>query len=521
MSEKLQIGKSKPFSLFAPAQVTPIGLIEFLDISPDALVIVNQVGMIVMANQQAESLFGHAHGELLGLQLEVLLPPRYRSAHYIHREHFFASPLTRPMGAGLHLFGLRKDGIEFPVDISLRPLMLEEAPHVIGAIRDVTKLKELEEQNKLIQKANRLKNEFLANMSHELRTPLNGIIGFSEMLFDEVCGSTNDEQRECLDNILSSSRHLLQLINDVLDLTKVEAGKMVFSPEPVEPGKLIIHVLDLLYPVANKKELHISTKIDNTLTTVIVDPIKLKQVLYNYLSNAIKFTPDGGKICIRLTQEPHDTFRLEVEDTGIGIRPEDLERLFVEFQQLDSSASKRYQGTGLGLALVKRLVEAQGGRVGVRSIFGEGSTFFVVLPQITEATPGQIDLRSYQLPEVQANAPNILIIEDERKDLERLISICSQAGYNVDVATSGRQALAMCRQKAFDVITLDLILPDIDGWDVLRAMRSDELNNNVPVIVITIVKEKGVEAAFPIHTILIKPVQVDVLLEALKSLKKS
>ncbi len=521
MSDKLEAGVSKPLSLFAPAQITSISLTEFLDISPDALIIVNQAGTVVMVNQRAETLFGYTRGEFLGLQLELLLPLRYRKAHYKHREHFFASPLTRPMGAGLQLFGLRKDNIEFPVDISLRPLMLEGIPHVIGAIRDVTMLKELEEQNKLIQKANRLKNEFLANMSHELRTPLNGIIGFSEMLFDEVCGSINDEQQECLDNILSSSRHLLQLINDVLDLTKVEAGKMVFSPEPVEPGKLITHVIELLRPVANKKKLHISTKIDATLTTVIVDPIKLKQVLYNYLSNAIKFTSDDGKICIRLTLESPDTFRLEVEDTGIGIRSEDQGRLFIGFQQLDSSISKRYQGTGLGLALTRRLVEAQGGHVGVRSTFGKGSTFFMVLPRVTEATPGQVDSHSYQLPETHAGAPNMLIIEDERKDLEQLVPICSEAGYNVEVATSGTQALAICRQKAFDVITLDLILPDIDGWDVLRAIRAEGLNREVPVIVITIVKEKGVEAAFPVHTVLIKPVQAEELLYTLKRLKKS
>ena len=520
MSEQLNEGNSKPLSLLAPTQITSMSLIELLDISPDALVIVNHTGTIVMANQQAETLFGYSSGELLELQLERLLPQRYRKAHYAHREHYFASPLTRPMGAGLELFGLRKDGIEFPVDISLRPLMFEKVPHVIGAIRDVTKQKELEEQNKLIRKANQLKSEFLANMSHELRTPLNGIIGFAEMLFDEICGSVNEEQKECLDNILSSSRHLLQLINDVLDLTKVEAGKMVFSPELVEPGNLIMHVLDLLRPVANNKKLHISTKIDEILTTVIVDPIKLKQVLYNYLSNAIKFTPDNGKICIRLTVETPDAFRLEVEDTGVGIHPEDLGRLFMEFQQLDSSISKRYQGTGLGLALTRRLIEAQGGYVGVSSAFGKGSTFFAVLPRVTEATLELVDLHRYPLPETRPGAPNLLIIEDEASDLAQLVPMCSEAGYNVEVAMSGKQALIMCRQKAFDVITLDLILPDLDGWDVLRAIRASALNRDVPVIVITIIKEKGVETAFPVDNILTKPVQAEEFLYALQHLNK-
>ncbi|HJT23422.1 MAG TPA: HAMP domain-containing sensor histidine kinase, partial [bacterium] len=229
--------------------------------------------------------------------------------------------------------------------------------------------------------ANRLKSEFLANMSHELRTPLNGIIGFSEMISDGKAGGISPTQKKYLDYILTSSRHLLQLINDVLDLAKVESGKFEFKAEPVALEKLVGEAREVLRALATQKEIQIQVSVDLSLQKVVLDPSKFKQVLYNYLSNALKFTPEGGRVQIRVAPEGADFFRLEVEDSGIGIKPEDTGRLFVEFQQLDAGASKKYQGTGLGLALTKRIVESQGGRVGMSSQPGKGSVFYAVLPR--------------------------------------------------------------------------------------------------------------------------------------------
>jgi PAS domain S-box-containing protein len=232
-------------------------------------------------------------------------------------------------------------------------------------------------------RATRAKSEFLANMSHELRTPLNAIIGFTELIHDDKVGPASDEQKEFLGDILVSSRHLLQLINDVLDLAKVESGSLEFHPEPVDLARLTDEVRDVLRGLATRKQIRLETAVDPAIGSVILDPAKLKQVLYNYASNAIKFTPEGGRVALRAAPEGADAVRLEVEDTGIGIRPEDLGRLFVEFQQLDAGPAKRHEGTGLGLALTKRLVEAQGGRVGVRSIPGQGSVFYAVFPRAT------------------------------------------------------------------------------------------------------------------------------------------
>jgi protein-histidine pros-kinase len=367
-----------------------------LEAAPDAMVIVDPTGRIVLINSQAERLFGYAREELLGRHVEDLVPHAARSAHPAHRGAYFADPRPRPMGGGLELTGLHKDGRTFPVEISLSPVETEEGLLVTAAVRDVTERKrlaeelrrkneELEHRYREVQEANRLKSQFLANMSHELRTPLNAIIGFAELMHDGKVGPVSGEQREFLNDILTSSCHLRDLIDGVLDLAKVESGRTDFRFERVGVEAVVLEVRDILRSLAAAKGIHVTAEVDPALGTVTADAGKLKQVLYNYLSNALKFTPDGGGVVVRARAEGAEAFRLEVQDSGIGIRPEDHGRLFVEFQQLDAGSAKRHAGTGLGLALTKRIVEAQGGRVGVASEPGAGSTFYAVLPRQPQA----------------------------------------------------------------------------------------------------------------------------------------
>ncbi len=415
----------------------------------------------------------------------------------------------------------RKDGSRVPILIGGATI---GADQVISVVVDVTKQKELEDvrarsmklevENRRIQEATRLKSEFLANMSHELRTPLNAIIGFAELLFDDEVRPDMPQYKEFLGDILTSGRHLLKLINDVLDLSKVEAGKFEFHPDDVDPGMVMSEVIAIVRTAAASKQIRVEHEVDPALGKVFIDASRLKQVLYNYVSNALKFTPDRGRVVMRAKVDGANAFRIEVEDTGVGIAPHDIARLFTEFQQLDAGAAKTHAGTGLGLALTKRLVEAQGGSVGVRSVPGEGSVFHVVLPR--RAPKGV----SMPVPRVVAGArPGaraILVIEDNENDQNAIVRTLSEAGYAVETASTGAQALAKCRERSFDAITLDLLLPDASGLEVLRALRETPLNRDVPVVVITVVTEIGSVGGFAVHDMFGKPLEGTSLLASLR-----
>jgi PAS domain S-box-containing protein len=243
----------------------------------------------------------------------------------------------------------------------------------------------LVEQNRLIQAANRMKSEFVANMSHELRTPLNAIVGFAELLHDDKVGPVSDAQRACLADILTSGRHLLELINGMLDLAKIESGRMELHTVDVDLPALIVEAVDALQPLAARKRIHLVVDLERCPPRATVDAGRMMQVLFNYLSNAIKFTHEGGRVTVRALPVGADRFRLVVEDTGVGIRADDLPKLFQEFSQLDTGLTRRHEGTGLGLMLTKRIVEAMGGEVGVDSTLGKGSAFFALLPLVWSA----------------------------------------------------------------------------------------------------------------------------------------
>jgi len=256
----------------------------------------------------------------------------------------------------------------------------------MSAIRDISERKRIErvlqEKNAELRVAAQAKDRFLANMSHELRTPLNGIIGFAELMHHGKLGAVSEQHKEYLGDILTSARHLQHLINDVLDLAKVGAGKIDLHAEPMDLARLVGEVRDALRSISAKKNMSIDIHVAPELHSIVGDTARIKQILYNYLSNALKFSPENGRVQVRCELDGETDFRIDVEDNGIGIAKQDLDRLFVEFQQLDAGSAKRYQGTGLGLALTKRLAEAHGGRVAVRSVTGQGSVFSAILPRV-------------------------------------------------------------------------------------------------------------------------------------------
>ena len=353
--------------------------------APDAIVMVDTSGTIAIANGEAESMFGYGRAELLGMKVDELIPERYRRGHAGMRAGYAANPHVRhAMAQGQELFGRRKDGSEFAAEISLSPVEAPAGRHIAAVIRDVTDRKRVEELRHRAQElevetrraieASRLKSEFLANMSHELRTPLNAIIGFTALMEAGKAGPLSGPQKEYLGDVLTSARHLLQLINDVIELSKIEAGKIEPRPEATDPSRVAREVRDVLKGVANAGQIHVEVHVDPGLDVVVVDPRLFKQVLYHFLASTLGLALEGSRVSLRVLLVDEAWFRVEAHSGGPEIKQQDLDRVFAEFQQLDVDVSRKFISTGLGLALAKRIVEAHGGTVAVQSAKGAGTT---------------------------------------------------------------------------------------------------------------------------------------------------
>jgi PAS domain S-box-containing protein len=494
--------------------------------APEALLTYDLAqGKVLEANRAAVKLLGRTVEELRATSIGGLSPETLsdgRDAVEVGR--MLITQLLEGTELLAHDWELvAGDGELIPVELRLARMPSDQAQLLRVTILDQRerlrteevrrRAAELELQNRRIQEANRLKSEFLANMSHELRTPLNAIIGFAELLHDEQVPHGSPQHKEFLGDILTSGRHLLQLINDVLDLAKVEAGKLDFRSEDVDLARLVNEVVSITRPTASKKKITVEATVDPSLVAITIDPNRFKQVAYNYLSNALKFTPDGGRVAVRVVPEGSDRFRLEVEDTGVGIAAEDIGRLFVEFQQLESGASKRHQGTGLGLALTRRLVEAQGGAVGVSSVPGKGSTFHATLPR--HARGGEAMLVT-PTSTPRLGARSVLVVEDTAQDRDMLVDTLAKAGYAVETATTGAEAIARCKDRSFDAVTLDLLLPDMSGLDLLTSLRASGHARMTPVIVVTVAPDHRLVTAFSVHDVLKKPLEPTSLLHALE-----
>jgi PAS domain S-box-containing protein len=338
-------------------------------------------------------MFGYRREELLGQPIEILVPDEARTIHAGHRALYWNHPVTRPMGSGLALYGRREDGSTFPVEISLSPVISDDSFGVTAVIRDITERKqseerlqalqkqytsELELRNREIEQANRLKSEFLANMSHELRTPLHTVIGFAELLAEETTGPLNPSQKRFVNHIHKDAQHLLALINEVLDLSKIEAGRLQLNQEALDVGAVLEDVLSSIGPQGAAKSIEIETNIPVPVS-VNGDRMRVKQILYNLLSNAVKFTPEGGHVRVDVIRS--DGFaEVSVGDTGIGIPAAEHHSIFDKFHQVGATTSGTREGTGLGLPITKRLVEEHGGRIWLESEPGKGSRFTFTLP---------------------------------------------------------------------------------------------------------------------------------------------
>ena len=490
-----------------------------LEAAPDAILEVDPQGRIVVANPEAERLFQRSPEELVGLPVEMLLPERFRGGHFAHRAHYAAHSVRRPMGAGLDLYAVRKDGTEFAVDINLSPLSGLEGGHVMCVLRDVSQRRgaeekirvlnqSLERRNQEVERANRLKSEFLASMSHELRTPLNTILGFSELLSEQNAGPLNEKQKRFLTHIQHDASHLLALINDVLDLSKIEAGRLELRLEEFPMAVAAAEVLTSIRPLAATKGISLDSDLDTQLT-LQADRLRFKEILYNLLSNAIKFTPSGGRVWIE-SSVADGSVSIIVGDTGIGIEPEDQQEIFESFRQVSATTKGVREGTGLGLAITKRLVEHHGGRIWVESALGKGSRFIFTLrlsqPEKEPAAGASGDPLTALL----------LVASQVASWREEIGQQLQREGLRIETAGSGADAFLKARKLRPDLVLLDMELPGKSGWETLHELKASADTRSVPVIIVSAEDEGKMGAALGAAESLRKPLTGQALIRAVR-----
>jgi signal transduction histidine kinase/DNA-binding response OmpR family regulator len=507
------------------------GLIPGPRPGPDGIPIHGTIAGVAVMNRKTV----HVHDATTVSEAEY--PYLWTHLRDIGHRTILAVPLVRE-GVAIGAIVLRRWEVR-PFTEQQIALLETFADQAVIAIENVRLFQELQETNRALEVASQHKSEFLANMSHELRTPLNAIIGFSEVLIERMFGDLNERQDEYLRDILGSGRHLLSLINDILDLAKVEAGHMELELGTFSLREALDNGLTMVKERAGNHGITLNLEIDPTLDVIEADERKVKQVVFNLLSNAVKFTPDGGEIWMTAgfgERGAEDGIVVAVRDTGIGISPEEQALVFEEFRQASVASSQKHEGTGLGLALSKRFVELHGGRIWVESEPGVGSTFSFTLPNAVaerEAPPpppphgdgeGSNGAFAAHPPLARGRergpggegSSTILVVEDDPSSVALLTLHLQGAGFEVAVAGDGAEGLEMARQIRPAGIVLDLLLPKVDGWDVLARAKADPVLREIPIVVVSMMDERGRGFALGATDYLLKPIDAAALLGTLR-----
>jgi Amt family ammonium transporter len=476
---------------------------------------------IASLNPSAEAIFGHSEATLLGQPITTLLTQPESAP--LDAADFFSQV---PLDAYWETRGRRADASTFPLEVIITTSQIGDNAFYTATLRDITDRKqheqELQDAKARAETANRTKSQFLANMSHELRTPLNAIIGYSEMLEEEAADLGQEDFIPDLKKINGAGKHLLGLINDVLDLSKIEAGKMDLYLENFDVPAMLQEVISTIQPLIQQNNNHLVVDCPPDLGSMYADLTKVRQNLFNLLSNAAKFTQQGT-ITVTVQRQaaasnvvpaegilPVNSVLFTVSDTGIGMTAEQRSRLFQAFTQADPSTTRKFGGTGLGLAIVQRFCQMMGGDISVDSAPGQGSTFKMLLPEqvVDTKMPAPVvvlDLSTEAFPTVVDGA-RVLVIDDDPTMHDLMYRLLTKEGFRVEVASSGEEGLQKARSLKPDVITLDVMMPHRDGWSVLAALKADPALAEIPVVMLTMVDERNIGYALGASDYLTKPI---------------
>ena len=485
------------------------------------LIITFDDGIIRYANQRFSEMFEIEGSSALGLQAKTLY------ADPQHREHFIGALTEHGHVEGIEMLFKRAGGEEFWALMASQRVEFDGRPAMITGLADISDRKRMEsELHKAIwasEQATRAKSDFVASMSHELRTPLNAIIGYSEILFEDAQSAGRESETADLRKIQDAGKHLLGLIDNILDLSKIEAGKMTLYLETFELRPMIDSVAATVTALAKKTGNVLVVNCADEVGTMHSDLTKVRQILFNLLSNACKFTQNGTitLTALRDTNEAVDWIEFQVRDTGIGMTPDQQAKVFEAFTQADNSTTRTYGGTGLGLAITKSFCRLMGGDVTLSSEAGKGTTFMVRMPAVTRAasdTAVSAAEKRSEGPQVTEpeHAPIVLVVDDDPNARELLRRHLQRGGYAVRMAANGEEALQLARTLQPDVVTLDALMPQMDGWAVLSAMKEDAALAEIPVIMVTIVDNQSIGFSLGAADYLIKPIDRDRLVRAVE-----
>ena len=481
----------------------------YIDNMHDGLCVLDKDSRIVDINPAFTQMLGYTKEEVAGRSVFDLFDEdnkKILAAEFEKRDK--GEPSTYEINI------LRKDHTGIPIITSGSPIIEDGVmTGKIGIYTDISFLKALQEQlefkNAELEKANKAKSDFLASMSHELRTPLNAIMGFSEVLLERNFGELNQKQEEYINDVLEAGEHLLSLINDILDLARVESGQMMFEPSEFYVRDIVEQSITMVKERALRHYINLSDEIAPDVAMVFADERKLKQVIYNLLTNAIKFTPDNGSVSLVVSKADQDVM-FTIEDTGIGIPEEAMSRLFYPFSQIRLLHPSIHEGTGLGLSIVKAIIELHGGKIWVESKVGKGSKFSFTIPANI-----QHGYRPPQTARVQKkiDGNHVLVIEDDHAIAKLIKGYLQEAGYQVDVAYDGEQAFTMTKDLKPNIITLNLSIPRKNGWMVLKSLKADPDVNGIPVIIISSIEEGKDALRLGASSFLLKPVDRQTLVK--------